>query len=181
VRAGDLLDALRASAAPLTEVDAPRKAGVYACFLDHPSALPSLPDQGADPLYVGVSSDLAEREFDTHFRSGQSGFSTLRRSLGALLRNELRLRAQPRGTGGSDSNYRCYRFDDVGEDRLTAWMREHLQVGVQEWAEPVAIEKDLIELAQPSLNLIGWPNPHAAEIKALRKGCVEEARRDHLR
>jgi hypothetical protein len=36
-------------------------------------------------------------------------------------------------------------------------------------------------LAQPSLNLTGWSNPHAAEIKALRKACVDEARRNHPR
>lgn len=179
--ADDLLEALRATAAPLAEVAAPHEPGVYAWFLDCPSALPGLPNQGADPVYVGLSSDLAQREFDTHFRSGQSGFSTLRRSLGALLKDELGLSAQPRGTGSSESNYRCYRFDDAGEDRLTGWMHDHLRVGAHAWSQPAAIEKELIALAQPPLNLTGWPNPRAAEIKALRKACVQEARRDHRR
>lgn len=45
----------------------------------------------------------------------------------------------------------------------------------------IAVEKERIGLAQPSLNLTGWSNPHAAETKALRKACVDEARRNHPR
>lgn len=179
MRADHLLETLRATAAPLAEVHVTRNPGVYAWF--HPAALPSLSNQGADPVYVGITSNLAQREFDTHFRSGQTGFSTLRRSLGALLKDELSLSPQPRGAGSSDSNYRCYRFDEAGEARLTAWMHEHLWVGAHKWPEPAAIEKELIGLAQPPLNLTGWRNPYAAAIKALRKACVEEARRGHPR
>jgi hypothetical protein len=68
-------------------------------------------------MYVGMSSNLAERD-EAHFRTGGSGFSTLRRSLGALLKQELRLSARPRGTGSSAQNYRCYQFDDAGEEQL---------------------------------------------------------------
>jgi hypothetical protein len=39
------------------------------------------------------------------------------------------------------------------------------------------VEAELIALAQPPLNLTGWPNPHAKELKALRKLCADEARR----
>jgi hypothetical protein len=150
---------------------------VYAWFLDDRSALPTLPDQGRDPIYVGISSNLSQRGDETHFRSGESGFSTLRRSLGALLKDELRLSAQPRGTGSSPQNYRCYRFDDAGEERLTAWMRSHLRVGIAAVDDPEAVETELILLGQPPLNLTKWANPHRAEIKALRKACVDEASR----
>ena len=51
------------------------------------------PNQGTDPVYVGISADLARRGDEDHFRSGGSGFSTLRRSLGALLKDELKLTA----------------------------------------------------------------------------------------
>jgi len=181
VRVEEILDALRANAVPLDDVRAPSAPGVYAWFLDDAHVLPSLPDQGRDPIYVGLSSDLAIREYNTHFKAGQSGFSTMRRSLGALLKDELHLRAQPRGTGASATNYRNYRFDDAGEAVLSGWMREHLRVAVHPCVDPDEIETDLIALACPPLNLTKWANPHAAEIKALRKECVEEAKRDHAR
>jgi hypothetical protein len=129
-------------------------------------------------LYLGLSSNLVQREFDTHFRAGQSGFSTLRRSLGALLKEELALTAIPRGTGASDTNYRNYRFADQGEQRLSQWMTTHLRVGVHAISDPAEIERELISLACPPLNLTGWANPAAADIKALRKACVEEARQN---
>jgi hypothetical protein len=108
-----------------------------------------------------------------------SGFSTLRRSLGALLKDELKLTAQPRGPGSSEQNLRCYRFDDPGEQRLTDWMRRHLRIAVATHPAPAPeqVEAELIALAQPPLNLTGWPNPHAKELKALRKSCADAARR----
>jgi hypothetical protein len=175
VPANALLDHLRDSAAPIDRVRAPARPGVYAWFLDEASALPTLPDQGHDPIYVGMSSNLTQRGDETHFRSGESGFSTLRRSLGALVKEELRLSAQPRGTGSSPQNYRCYRFDDVGEERLTDWMRDHLRVGIAPIENPETVEGELIALAEPPLNLTRWPNPHRAVIKALRKACADEA------
>ncbi len=149
---------------------------MYAWFLDDPTATPSLPNQGADPVYVGISADLARRGDEDHFRTGGSGFSTLRRSLGALLKDELGLTAEPRSRGPSEQNYRCYRFDDRGEQRLTDWMRQHLRVAVTEHRDPEQIEVELIALARPPLNLTGWPNPYARELKTLRKRCADEAR-----
>jgi hypothetical protein len=179
--AAGFLDRLRSTAVPIDAVQAPTKPGVYAWFLDEPTALPTLPNQGADPIYVGMSSNLAQRGDENHFRNGGSGFSTLRRSLGPLLKQRLDLRAQPRGRGAGDQNYRCYRFDDAGEDRLTKWMHRHLRVAVAAHPEPDDIERELIACAQPPLNLTRWSNPHAVEINALRKACVEEARHDHPR
>jgi hypothetical protein len=177
----EMLTRLRASAVPIDDVRAPTKPGVYAWYLDERDALTSAPHRDAEPIYIGMSTNLAERGDETHFQSGQTGFSTLRRSLGALLKGELQLRAQPRGTGASEQNYRCYRFDDAGEDRLTDWMTRHLRVAVLAYPDPSHVEAELVTLAQPPLNLNKWANPSAAEIKALRKACADEARRDHPR
>jgi hypothetical protein len=171
-----LLDQLMAQAAPLGELQAPSKPGVYALILNPGSEVPGVSQPGSKPLYIGTSGNLAQREFDTHFAAGQSGFSTLRRSLGALMLNDLELKPGPRGTGSSDSNYRCYRFDDRGEERLSRWMKRNLNVGVKAVAEPKQIEKKLIALACPPLNLTHWSNPDAPTIKAARKACVEMAR-----
>jgi hypothetical protein len=176
-----LLDHLSAKQSHVTDLEAPAAPGVYAFFVIPDHGVPGITQPGDDPLYIGISKNLAQREFDTHFAAGQSGFSTLRRSLGALLSNQLDLHARPRGTGASDSNYRCYRFDDQGEQRLSDWMAINLRVGIQPVANPKAIEKDLIALACPPLNLTHWSNPDAPTIKTARKACVDEARRAERR
>ncbi|MDQ3678208.1 MAG: hypothetical protein M3401_15665 [Actinomycetota bacterium] len=60
-------------------------------------------------------------------------------------------------------------------------MHEHLRVAVEPVAEPDALERELIARACPPLNLKGWLNPEATTIRALRKACADEARRDHPR
>lgn len=100
-----------------------------------------------------------------------------RASLGALLRDELNLTPQPRGTGTSKTNYTNYRFDEAGERRLSEWMRQHLRVAVYAVSNPPELEPELIRAAHPPLNLTGWPNPERAEIKRARKQCADAARR----
>ena len=176
----EVLRSLGESAGKLSELAAPPAPGVYAYFLDGVE-LPGVSNPGEGPVYVGLSSNLAQREFDTHFAEGKTGFSTLRRSIGAVLKSELDLHPRPRGTGASDTNFRNYRFDDKGERQLSEWMRRSLLVAVQPVADPNAVEDALISLACPPLNLKGWANPEAAHIKSLRKACVTEARENHPR
>jgi len=167
---------LRETRAPVDELRAAGVAGVYACFLSDGSKLaPFAP--GADGLiYVGVTGDLAKREFEAHFSSDSTGFSTLRRSIGAILKVQLKLTAIPRGPGSSASNMTCYRFTEPGEQRLTAWMGEHVHVGACGVGFSPELEKALISRMRPLLNLKDWPNPDGKEIKRLRKLCAEEAR-----
>jgi hypothetical protein len=60
-------------------------------------------------------------------------------------------------------------------------MATALRVGIQPIASPEAIEKELIPIARPPLNLTHWPNPDGAAVKAARKRCVEEARQAESR
>lgn len=150
--------------------------GVYAYYVRDEQCLPGI-DKGQDGLiYVGMTEQgLDARNHVTH---KHSGFSTLRRSLGALLKDKLDLRALPRSAGKSRSNTLCYRFDDEGEKALTAWMQENLLCAQIEVTNDVAAsEADLISALQPPLNLKGWRNPDASEIKALRALCAVEAER----
>lgn len=79
--------------------DVPNTAGLYAI---HASAatwrqlgLDAPPD--ARPLYVGKAErSLASHDVHTHFDTGATGQSTVRRTLAALLRTTLSLRAAPR-------------------------------------------------------------------------------------
>jgi hypothetical protein len=160
------------------KVIAPAKEGIYAIFAQ-PSDVLRVDDVPSNGLvYIGRSGNLAERDFETHFKAGASGFSTLRRSVGALLKSELGLTAIPRGTGSSDTNYLNFRFTEEGEKALSEWMAEHLELGIAEVVgKSVRLEQEVIAWLQPVLCLTGWPNSQAAAIKALRAECVDEARR----
>jgi hypothetical protein len=173
----DAWNALSAGRTHVDELGAPAEAGVYALFLAPTACLPGVEPPEGGLLYVGKSRNLAERDVDTHFATGHSGFSTVRRSLGALLRVKLDLKPVPRGTSASESNYRNYKFEDDGESRLTDWMRTNLEVAAIAATDYAMLEDALITDLQPVLCLKGWPNPNAAEIKSARKRCVEAARR----
>ncbi|MGZ5305406.1 MAG: GIY-YIG nuclease family protein [Actinomycetota bacterium] len=169
---------LQQSRRPVEQLIAPAREGIYAIFAQPSDALPvgDVPSDGL--VYIGRSGDLAERDFETHFKAGASGFSTVRRSIGALLKDELGLTAIPRGTGSSDVNFRNYRFTEGGEKALSGWMAEHLELGVAEvLGKSVRLEQELITWLQPILCSKGWPNSQAAAIQALRAECVAEARR----
>jgi hypothetical protein len=167
---------LRQTRARIDELRAPAAPGVYACFLLDGSSLKPFAAGSDGLVYVGVTADLAEREFEQHFNSNRTGFSTLRRSLGAIVKERLNLTAVPRSPGASESNMRCYRFTEQGEQRLTEWMRRTIEVGVCGIGLAPDLEKMLIARMRPLLNLKGWPNPDRKEIKRLRKFCADEAR-----
>ena len=169
---------LVASRAALNAMSVPARSGVYAIFLRAEAQFPIEMTTADRIIYVGSSIDLATREYSNHFSSTGTGFSTLRRSVGALLKEKLSLSAIPRGSGGTESNYTNYRFEAAGEDRLTKWMETNLEVSVC----PVdgdleSVEQTLITALEPVLCLKGWENPYAKSIKASRKTCADEARK----
>ena len=149
--------------------------GVYAFFLAEPGALAGLSIEPSGLIYLGKSSNLEARN---HFAHRDSGFSTLRRSLGALLKEELRLQAIPRGPWRSRNDLRYHRFRDKDEQRLTDWMIAHLTYGFAVVADDLkAVEQALITELRPPLNLIGWPNPQEPYLRTLRNVSRDEARR----
>jgi hypothetical protein len=98
---GDVLDALAGPGIVLAgaEDHLPSTAGLYAIYGDQVAwkalGLGVPPDRR--PLYVGKAEDsVAVRDLRTHFGDGRTGSSTVRRSFAALLREPLRLAAQPR-------------------------------------------------------------------------------------
>lgn len=169
------IDALTSDASqPVPKASSPRS-GVYTIRLISPGLLAPFMEGSGGLIYCGMSANLALREFDTHFNSSQTGFSTLRRSLGAILKTELALSVQPRGTGKSKSCFTNYRFDPAGEERLSDWMRAHLRVRAWATSQHKALEAALKLRLRPLLNLESW-NPHNTAIRALRKVCADEAR-----
>jgi len=182
----DVLADLAANRAPLTDLNPPPLPGVYAFYLRNPGALGRLTTRPDELLYIGKTTNLKERG-ETHAANGGNGFSTVRRSLGALLIDELGLRPRPRGAAASPKDFTSYRFDPPGEQRLAAWMREHLTGASYCHLKPGDLEAALIAAACPPLNidqpmkaqaLPSWrPNPHAPALSAARKHCATLAQR----
>lgn len=149
--------------------------GVYVIAVTSAEVLPVISAGRSGAIYVGMT----EHSLDVrnHFHRTHSGFSTLRRSLGALLKEQLGLIAIPRAPGPSRSNTINYRFSDDGERVLSSWMADNLLVAQQRLTSDVsAIERELIAVLEPPLNLTGWANPYRQTLKDLRAECAWEAR-----
>lgn len=171
---------------PLPEIEAtvPATPGLYAVSgatdAWHALGLGDPPD--ARPLYVGKSErSLASRDVRTHFETGKTGSSTLRRSLAALLADRLDLHAQPRNPEIRD-HFANYALAPAGDALLTAWMREHLLLAV--WASPPnlppggldALETEVLALLLPPLNLDKVRTRWCQHVRASRKLLADEAR-----
>lgn len=159
----------------------PSAPGLYAVHGD-PSvwqrlALGDPPDDR--PLYVGKAErSLADRDVRTHFSTGKTGWSTLRRSLAGLLADELRLEGQPRNLANPEG-FANFGLEEAGDARLTGWMLEHLRLAA--WPSPVGVVLDEIEtvvLAQlmPPLNLDKVATPWRAQVRSGRRRLAAQGR-----
>lgn len=130
------------------------------------------------PLYVGKAErSLVSRDLRTHFETGMTGTSTLRRSFAALLREPLELHGIPRSRT-NPGYFANFALDDDGEGRLTHWMRTNLTLAV--WAKPDdvvlrPVEVGVLRQWSPPLNLTDVPAP-SLRLKCARKVMAEEAR-----
>jgi hypothetical protein len=142
-------------------------------------ALPMLELRSDGLLYIGMTAD--ETGGRDHFEHSNSGFSSPRRSLGALLKEQLRLSPIPRGHGPSSRNWTNYRFSDEHEASLTRWMSDNLLTNrvafTDDKKEIERIESQLINSLTPALNVKGVPeSSNQILLKRLRCICREEAR-----
>jgi hypothetical protein len=129
-----------------------------------------------DIIYIGkTEKSQRSRDAQTHFKSGRTGSSTLRRSLGAILREELNLKPIPRSY--SETRMRDYKFIEESEIKLTEWMIDNLSLSYHAVFEGDRmlkyIEKTVIEQLSPILNIQGnlSLNPYAGILQELRKKC----------
>jgi hypothetical protein len=149
----------------------PSEAGLYAVYgsreVWRELGLGRRPD--GRPLYVGkAENSLAGRDLEQHFADGETGSSTLRRSLAALLRSPLNLRAIPRNPG-RPADFDRFGLSSTHDARLTAWMRANLRMAV--WVAPEGCRlktiEDSLKLSWlPPLNLDNgsrWQEPVRAE------------------
>lgn len=168
-------------------IDYPMCAGVYAFILKEGSSLTNFAIEN-EVLYIGIAKDsLKKRDLGNHFNSKSTGSSTLRRSLGAVLKNDFCLIAFSRNGTDSKIEITNYIFDEKGEYKLSNWMKENLLIGY--WKDDESIPyKDLRELERllamelkPRLDLDNRTkkyNPLAAQLDFLRGICRNEAKKN---
>ena len=136
----------------------PRRPGLYAFYGDDRACL----DLGFDgaghdqPLYVGkAETSLNGRDVGTHFSAGKTGSSTVRRSLAALLVDQLALVAVPRNLAKPDRSAN-FGLDAASEVRLSRWMEQRLSLAI--WMKPEgavldSVETEVLRRLRPPLNL----------------------------
>ncbi|MDO8587576.1 MAG: hypothetical protein Q7T82_11110 [Armatimonadota bacterium] len=107
-----------------------------------------------------------------------SGSCSFRRTLGALLKEELGLTAVPSGRGRTNRDFVNYCFTFDSEMRLTRWIEENLDVAPEALGDDLGLgdKRGAIHSKEPVLCLAGWQNPHLAKLQALRRICADEAR-----
>lgn len=179
--------ALRGRAEVLAQPSpAPRVPGVYAWFFSRPPG-PIDPAgcyevDGWTLLYVGISpkepptngrppsrSTLLQR-LRTHYAGNAAG-STLRRTLGCLLADEIGVSLRRVGSGDR------YTLTNPGEQCLDDWMSRHARVCWIEAAEPWTIERRILASGLP-LPLNVRDNPclaHTQLVQSVRAAALREA------
>ena len=131
-------------------------------------------------IYIGESK---RRERRGPLQDQYSGSCSLRRTLGALLKEELGLRAVPSGNGRTERDFINYGFTDDDEMKLTDWIEQNLEVRPLPLGDDRGVtrsnrapKRDAIRAMQPTLCITGWPNPYVTSLRALRRICANEAR-----
>ena len=161
-----------------SSVAIPSKSGLYAIYLKEsfPNGHPPLPDgfhYAGALLYIGKTINLEER-ITGYFAKEYSGFSSVKRSIGALLKDKLNLTAIPRKDGNTSEH--CFTLD--GERDLNNWMQHCLKYQWIEEEYPKGAEEKLIAHCTPLLNIDGNRNqPLVPRLRKLRDICKEEAKR----
>jgi hypothetical protein len=168
-----------------SHTDYPHTGGIYGLFLAS-STLFQLTEliQKNTLLYLGISENLYIRDYNEHFESGKTGSSSVRRALGAILKDELKLKAIPRGSLEDFLKRKKYKFTQEGELVLTSWMLENLKIGY--WKAPQGWTKKLLKDRETQLTIELKPvldrdprtkrfNPYAPFIDSVAAICIGEA------
>jgi hypothetical protein len=185
----EVIKHLQADSKPFIEISIfDDKPGIYSLYF-HGSKFPfsSYQPKPGEIIYIGkTESSQQARDADTHFTSGKTGSSTIRRTFGSFLMTSLKLIPIPRGVADIEQGRLThFKFDNDSENRLTEWMKMNL--GLAFYAYPYSrreideLETQLIQKLVPVLN-IDRKNPgnqHASEIKKLRKQVGLIAYRGH--
>jgi hypothetical protein len=163
----------------------PNQQGIYAFFLNETGDLAEFGSFG-QVIYIGLAEkSLNSRDIKSHLENGQTGWSSFRRSVSAILKVQLNLTAQKRDKNSIKLRPDKYKFDEDGEKRLTQWMIKNLKMGFWTTDKPLSInrlrkeEENVILMLKPTLDLDKRTkkfNYLADNLDSLRKVCREEVK-----
>lgn len=128
---------------------APEKPGVYLVYLRQGVRIENreyqLPNNADGPtlIYIGSTVGSLRSRLKQHLL-GDSRGSTLRGSVGILLRHQLQLQSFP------DSLK--FHFGE-GESRLTEWLKQYTLISYRQSRNPKPLERALIEELAPAFNI----------------------------
>jgi hypothetical protein len=154
--------------------------GIYAFFFDGDKFALDFNPKKTDIIYIGkTESSGISRVLNTHFGTGRTGSSTVRRSLSGLLLSQLDLKPIIRTKSDKEKGRYTFKLDTNSESTLTKWMEANLKVSfypIPDIEDVKATEHQLIQKLKPILNLESNPlNPYKGTISQMRKQCAEIA------
>jgi GIY-YIG catalytic domain-containing protein len=142
--------------------------GVYAWwFKNTPSVVPLDGTRRSGELallYVGTSKRPLRNRLKEHVRDDASR-STLRRSIGCLLAEQLRLELEV--TRVSRMSHCHFGFGSSGEYALSRWLDENARVSWVQHDEPLLLEQYLIKTLTLPINVKGNNHPFARQLDRL--------------
>jgi len=186
-KTNDIILHLIRNAKPFLKIDSfSDQPGIYAFFF-FGKKFPIddyTPKQG-EIVYIGkTESSQKKRDADTHFTTGKTGSSTVRKSFGSLILESLQLKPIPRGQSDIDAGCTShFKFDQESEERLTIWMKDNLGLSFYEYKGNVkdieVLETNLIQKVIPVINIDKNPdNPFLHLLKKARKDASNIAYSD---
>ena len=154
--------------------------GIYAFFFignDFPLLKDSVSKHQI--IYIGkTESSQEKRDAKTHFSTGKTGSSTVRKSIGSLLCTKEDLKPIPRNeTDYKKKRFSHFKFDNQSEVKITNWMENNLALSFFEYPrkkqEIEDLETELINELVPILNISKNPkNAFKETLQQLRKNCA---------
>tara|TARA_Y100001980_G_C14515632_1_gene290965 strand:- start:42 stop:674 length:633 start_codon:yes stop_codon:yes gene_type:complete len=178
----------------------PEDPGIYFFRLQKNSSFNSFENEENERMiYIGKSEEsLSKRLFDNHLSISRN-FSTFRRSVGAVLKDQLGLNASPRISkkngvinsynkysfaklkkiGTNDKSFIIYDIDNYDdENKLNDWIYNNLEYSYFTFINPEDIETRIKNFFKPILNCNHDDNYniYRDNIKYLRKICRDECK-----
>lgn len=163
-----------------------QRPGIYAFFYIG-NCFPLLADSVSKHqiIYVGkTESSQEKRDAKTHFTTGKTGSSTVRKSIGSILCAKENLKPIPRNDSDhKKGRFSHFKFDDPSEIKITNWMKNNLALSYYEYPrtrqEIEYLETEIIDKLIPILNISKNPkNAFKDTLKQLRKNCAAIAKKN---
>lgn len=136
-------------------------------------------------IYIGKTESSEEkRGTKTHFTTGKTGSSTVRKSIGSILCAKENLKPIPRNeTDYKKKRFSHFKFDNQSEKKITNWMENNLALSFYEYPrtkqEIEDLETELIAELVPILNISkNSKNSFKDTLQSLRKNCALMAAKD---